>query len=189
MDHLVCFLPGTLTLGYYHYSRQQSIKKDYHGHIGRVPNAENGAKNGSGNGAKKGETNPDAESKREDSGAKSDAKSGLHFSDRFADHLELAEEIARTCYNMYNMTGTGLSPEIVYFGVTDDQQEMYIRPADSHNLLRPEYVESLFYLFHVTGNDMYRKQGVQVMRITSPKCFCFQLILTGLKLTKMAFFV
>lgn len=190
MDHLVCFLPGTLALGYYHYSRQQSSRKNYHGHIGGGGNGENGAKNNSGNGAKNNSGNgakngaKNGETSPEGSGARTDTK--VHFSDRFSEHLELAEDIARTCYNMYNMTGTGLSPEIVYFGVTDDQQEMYIRPADSHNLLRPEYVESLFYLYHVTGNDLYRKQGVQVMRITPPKC-C-QLIFARQKLINSPLF-
>lgn len=59
---------------------------------------------------------------------------------------------------------TGLSPEIVYFGVTADEEEIYVRPADTHNLLRPEYVESLFYLYHITGNEMYREQGSKVSK-------------------------
>lgn len=104
MDHLVCFLPGTLALGYYHYKRNQG---DTRGHV-----------NNDGN-------NGDHEA----------------WPEKFAGHLELAEDLARTCYEMYNMTATGLSPEIVYFGVTEEEEEIYIRPADSHNLLRPEYVE------------------------------------------------
>lgn len=57
---------------------------------------------------------------------------------------------------------TGLSPEIVYFGLDAHEEEIYVRPADTHNLLRPEYVESLFYLYHITGNEMYRDQGSKV---------------------------
>lgn len=141
----MCFLPGTLALGYYHYSRQQSIKSGYRGRVAAEGDQTDvkDQVNGSNDNVK-------------------DALNGMHFSDRFAEHLELAEDLARTCYNMYNMTATGLSPEIVYFGQTPDEQEMIIRPADSHNLLRPEYVESLFYLYHITGNAEYRKQGSQV---------------------------
>jgi len=29
--------------------------------------------------------------------------------------LKLAEELGRTCYEMYNVTATGLAPEIAYF--------------------------------------------------------------------------
>ena len=36
---------------------------------------------------------------------------------------------------------------------------MYIKPADSHSLLRPEYVESLFYFWRITGNETYRDWG------------------------------
>lgn len=31
--------------------------------------------------------------------------------------LQLAEELARTCYEMYEVTATGLAPEIAYFNV------------------------------------------------------------------------
>lgn len=148
MDHLVCFLPGTLALGYYHYSRQQSIKNGYRGRVS-------------------GEIDPNVSLHDQGGSAKEASKP---FSDRFADHLELAEELAKTCYNMYNMTATGLSPEIVYFGTSDDEQEMIIRPADSHNLLRPEYVESLFYLYHITGNADYRKQGSQILNSFNQYC-------------------
>ena len=117
MDHLVCFLPGALALGYYHYNRSKS-------------------------------DNETEESEK--------------WSDRFSNHLWLAEDLARTCYSMHNMTGTGLSPEIVHFGVANGEAEMYIKAADSHNLLRPEYIESLFYLYHITGNKMYRDQGRKV---------------------------
>lgn len=156
MDHLVCFLPGTLALGYYHYSRQQSIQNGgYHGSL-----------------------------------AKDDNNEKLTFSDRFSTHLELAEDLARTCYNMYNMTATGLSPEIVYFGTTKDEQEMIIRPADSHNLLRPEYVESLFYLYHITGNVDYRKQGSRVRLLIHSldthllKLFCCRFLIHSIPIAK-----
>jgi hypothetical protein len=31
--------------------------------------------------------------------------------------LELAEELAKTCYEMYEVTQTGLAPEIAYFNL------------------------------------------------------------------------
>lgn len=31
--------------------------------------------------------------------------------------LKLAEELGRTCYEMYNVTATGLAPEIAYFNI------------------------------------------------------------------------
>lgn len=33
--------------------------------------------------------------------------------------------------------------------------DIIIQPADRHNLLRPETVESLFYLYRITGDSKY----------------------------------
>lgn len=33
------------------------------------------------------------------------------------ENLKLAEELAKTCYEMYSVTATGLAPEIAYFNV------------------------------------------------------------------------
>lgn len=108
MDHLVCFLSGTLALSYYHGFN--------------LSRAENNR--------------------------------------TYIEHLELAEDLARTCYHMYNLTETGLAPEIGYF----DQQdfEFFIKPRDTHNLLRPEFIESLFFLYHITKKPQYREWGWQV---------------------------
>lgn len=117
MDHLVCFLSGTLALGYYHENKKQQSYR------GAPVNVDNKV---------------------------------------FADHLKTAEDLARTCHYMYNLTSTGLAPEIAYFGITKDEAELYIKPRDSFNIQRPEFVESLFYLYHITGNEIYRKWGLQV---------------------------
>jgi len=101
MDHLVCFLPGTLALGFAH---------------------------------------------------------GLPES-----HLLLARKLMFTCYQTYVTTATGLAPEISHFnllpGMKDD---IYIKSADSHNLLRPETVESLFYMFAITKEQQYQDWGWRI---------------------------
>nr|XP_022323274.1 endoplasmic reticulum mannosyl-oligosaccharide 1,2-alpha-mannosidase-like isoform X3 [Crassostrea virginica] len=101
MDHLVCFMPGTMALGY-----QNGLPKD---------------------------------------------------------HMDIATKLARTCYEMYNKMPTKLSPEIVYFnqapGSSDD---LIVKPLDSHNLLRPETVESLFYMYRFTKDKKYRDWGWQI---------------------------
>lgn len=98
MDHLVCFLPGTLALGYAH---------------------------------------------------------GLPKS-----HLLLARKLIFTCYQTYVRTATGLAPEISHFNVIPGiKEDIYIKPADTHNLLRPETVESLFYMYSITGEKQYQEWG------------------------------
>lgn len=128
MDHLVCFLPGTLALG-----------------------------------ATKGTTKE-----------KAMRESSLTFDD--LENLKLAEDLARTCVEMYAVTSTGLAPEIAYFNVEGNLEggpdggnknnkyvkDIIIKPADRHNLLRPETVESLFVLYRITEDPKYREWGWEI---------------------------
>ncbi|XP_006878467.1 PREDICTED: LOW QUALITY PROTEIN: mannosidase, alpha, class 1B, member 1 [Chrysochloris asiatica] len=104
MDHLVCFLPGTLALGAHH---------------------------------------------------------GLP-----AEHMDLAKTLMETCYQMNRQMQTGLSPEIAHFNVVaqDGHQDVEVKPADRHNLLRPETVESLFYLHRCTGDSKYQDWGWEILQ-------------------------
>lgn len=128
MDHLVCFLPGTLALG-----------------------------------ATKGLTK-----------SKATKENLLSFED--LENIRLAEELAKTCFEMYSVTSTGLAPEIAYFHIEDFfeggldggnksseySNDIIIKPADRHNLLRPETVESLFVLYRITEDPKYREWGWQI---------------------------
>ncbi|XP_037709349.1 endoplasmic reticulum mannosyl-oligosaccharide 1,2-alpha-mannosidase [Drosophila subpulchrella] len=98
MDHLTCYLPGTLILGH-----------------------QNGM--------------PDS-------------------------HLILARDLMDTCYQTYMINPTHLAAEISYFALTEkDDQDIYVKPNDAHNLLRPEFVESLYYFYSITGNRTYQDMG------------------------------
>uniref|UniRef100_A0A8C2HK21 alpha-1,2-Mannosidase n=1 Tax=Cyprinus carpio TaxID=7962 RepID=A0A8C2HK21_CYPCA len=103
MDHLVCFLPGTLALG---------------AHFG-LP----------------------------------------------ADHMELAKQLMETCYQMYAQMETGLSPEIAHFNMHEGStQDVEVKIADRHNLLRPETVESLFYMYRFTKDKKYQQWGWEILQ-------------------------
>ncbi|XP_062399026.1 mannosidase, alpha, class 1B, member 1b [Sardina pilchardus] len=103
MDHLVCFLPGTLALGHHH---------------------------------------------------------GLP-----AEHLELAKQLMEGCYQMYVQMETGLSPEIVHFNTHQGStSDIDVKLADRHNLLRPETVESLFYLYRFTKDRKYQRWGWEILQ-------------------------
>jgi hypothetical protein len=82
---------------------------------------------------------------------------------------------------MYRVTATGLAPEIAHFELSDPplmyhdkilastsnletdkedwKADYNIKPADAHNLQRPETVESLFYMWRITGDELYREWG------------------------------
>ncbi|PNJ09756.1 MAN1B1 isoform 8, partial [Pongo abelii] len=61
---------------------------------------------------------------------------------------------------------TGLSPEIVHFNLYPQpgRRDVEVKPADRHNLLRPETVESLFYLYRVTGDRKYQDWGWEILQ-------------------------
>nr|GMD86600.1 mannosyl-oligosaccharide 1,2-alpha-mannosidase MNS3 [Ipomoea batatas] len=127
MDHLVCFLPGTLAIG-----------------------------------ATKGLTKE-----------KAMRENLLNFED--LENLKLAEDLAKTCVEMYSVTSTGLAPEIAYFNMEGNSEgpdggnksskyvnDIIIKPADRHNLLRPETVESLMILYRITEDPKYREWGWEI---------------------------
>lgn len=98
MDHLTCYLPGTLILGH---------------------------------------------------------KNGMPQS-----HLTLANELLETCYQTYMKQPTHLAPEITYFNLEGESAtDIYVKSNDAHNLLRPEFIESLYYFYAITGNKTYQDMG------------------------------
>ncbi|KAF1898663.1 hypothetical protein Lal_00023672 [Lupinus albus] len=73
--------------------------------------------------------------------------------------LSLAEELAWTCYNFYQSTPTKLAGENYFF---HSGQDMSV--GTSWNILRPETVESLFYLWRLTGNKTYQEWGWNIFQ-------------------------
>ncbi|KAL0341758.1 UNVERIFIED_CONTAM: Mannosyl-oligosaccharide 1,2-alpha-mannosidase MNS1 [Sesamum calycinum] len=74
--------------------------------------------------------------------------------------LSLAEELAWTCYNFYQSTPTKLAGETIF--LIQDRQDMSV--GTSWNILRPETVESLFYLWRLTGNKTYQEWGWNIFQ-------------------------
>jgi mannosyl-oligosaccharide alpha-1,2-mannosidase len=73
---------------------------------------------------------------------------------------------------MYAVTETRLAPEIVWFNadppepgvkeVTDYKKDIIIKSRDAHNLQRPETIESLFVMWRLTGDEIYRDWGWKI---------------------------
>ncbi|KAI0393473.1 glycoside hydrolase family 47 protein [Xylariaceae sp. FL0594] len=138
MDHLVCFMPGTIALA-----------------------------------VTKGLTEAEAK------------KSGAWTKKDEAD-MKLARELMQTCWGMYKYMATGLAAEITYFNISDPplpesaphhppatfdedpeaewRQDFSVHPMDVHNLQRPETVESLFYMWRITGDLKYREWGWEMFK-------------------------
>ncbi len=50
-----------------------------------------------------------------------------------------------------------------------------LQPLDRHNLLRPETVESLFYLYRFTKNEKYRDWGWNIFQVCYTYTYCYHL--------------
>lgn len=101
------------------------------------------------------------------------------------EQMELATDLMKTCWAMYDVTETGLAPEIAWFKVNDDnlqpnpgdrsspstrnsrlawKKDFVIKPLDAHNLQRPETVESLFMMWRITEDPIYREWGWKIFK-------------------------
>lgn len=138
MDHLVCFMPGTIALGA----------------TGGVTIEE--------------------------------AKKAGRYGSKEESEMNLAVELTKTCWGMYRVTATGLAPEIAHFVLDDPphmetdgvlesdelsdspraawREDYIIKHNDNHNLQRPETVESLFYMWRITGDVKYREWGWEMFK-------------------------
>ena len=134
----VCFLPGTLALAAHH-----GLKVS-----GNLP--------------------PKLKSSKDTDG---DAPQGSKSSDKLL--LQMAEELAYTCYLTFARQPTFLAPEITYFNQaggfksssSSTSSDFYVKPNDAHYLLRPETIESLWYLYYVTGNKTYQDWGWNIFQV------------------------
>jgi len=109
MEHLVCFLPGTLMLGLY-----EGV----------------------------------ATGKDKDM------------------HLYFAEKLMDTCLDMYASTESGLAADTVRFNRYND--EIYIKKREFR--LRPETVESVFYMWRITKKQKYRDAAWQMFQSMRQHC-------------------
>ncbi|ETS86787.1 hypothetical protein PFICI_00615 [Pestalotiopsis fici W106-1] len=139
MDHLVCFMPGTIALAA----------------TGGLSEAE--------------------------------AKKLPGWTKQNEADMKLARELMQTCWGMYKWMATGLAAEITYFNIADPpatESTSHVSPSDEfssdphatwrkdfdvhsmdrHNLQRPETVESLFYMWRITGERKYRDWGWEMFK-------------------------
>ncbi|CEJ85751.1 Putative Glycosyl hydrolase family 47 [[Torrubiella] hemipterigena] len=139
MDHLVCFLPGTIALA-----------------------ATGGL-------------------------TLEEARKRPTWSQQHEEDMKLARELTQTCWGMYKYMATGLAAEITYFKIGNPpaspdkghpvpprkldghanaawRKDFEVHSNDVHNLQRPETVESLFYMWRITGDIQYREWGWEMFR-------------------------
>lgn len=83
--------------------------------------------------------------------------------------LKTAKSLAYTCYQMYARTKSGLSPEYVLFTGEHDDYRIPHGGARQY-ILRPEVIESLYYLNKLTGDPIYREWGWEIFQSLEKYC-------------------
>ncbi|KIH52149.1 glycosyl hydrolase family 47, partial [Ancylostoma duodenale] len=78
-----------------------------------------------------------------------------------AHYLDLAEKLAHTCHESYVRTAVGIGPEAFRF--TKDVEAQAVSVNEKYYILRPEVVETWFYLWRITKQDKYREWAWNVV--------------------------
>jgi len=87
-------------------------------------------------------------------------------------HLELAKKLMETCWQMYASMPTGLAPEVATFHTKSPGPSSHpdFDVQDPKYLLRPETIESLFWLWRKTGDAQYREKGWKIFESIRKHC-------------------
>ena len=81
--------------------------------------------------------------------------------------LQVGKSLAYTCYQMYQRMPTGIAPEYVTFA---QGRDLSPGPNAAFYILRPETVESLYYLNQLTGDPIYREWGWEIFQSIEKHC-------------------
>merc|ERR1719326_1213999 len=75
-------------------------------------------------------------------------------------------------FTFHSRQPTFLAPEISYFNTIKDstKKDFNVKPNDAHHLLRPETVESLWYLYYFSGNKTYQDWGWKIFQGIETYC-------------------
>jgi mannosyl-oligosaccharide alpha-1,2-mannosidase len=73
------------------------------------------------------------------------------------EYLDLAKKLCKTCSYLYDSSGRGLGAEKVEF--LETKEKLGYRIVEGKYILRPEFVESLYYLYKVTKDEFYRDEA------------------------------
>jgi len=73
-----------------------------------------------------------------------------------AKHLKAGADIGKFCYSMYKLNPTGLPCDNINI---DEHRGNQMTCVDNQYIMRPEAVETWFYLYRITGDKKYREWG------------------------------
>ncbi|CAN0228372.1 unnamed protein product [Lampetra fluviatilis] len=98
----------------------------------------------------------------------SSPQAGAQGAEATGGHLALAAEIAHTCHESYNRAALKLGPETFRFEGGADA--VATRQSEKYYILRPEVVETYFYLWRFTRDPKYRAWGWEAVQALEKYC-------------------
>lgn len=85
------------------------------------------------------------------------------------DHfMDVAKNITNTCHESYDRTPTKLGPESFRF--TEQLEARATKQNEKYYILRPEVIESYFYLWRLTKDQKYRDWGWEAVQALEKHC-------------------
>ncbi|KAK9874993.1 hypothetical protein WA026_005808 [Henosepilachna vigintioctopunctata] len=88
-----------------------------------------------------------------------------NMSDRY---MEVAKGITNTCHESYDRSFTKLGPEAFRF--TEGAEARALKSNEKYYILRPEVVESYFYMYRITKEPKYREWAWEAAQALEKHC-------------------
>lgn len=85
-------------------------------------------------------------------------------------HYAIVTSCAGTCVQLALQSPSGLAPETVTFHPSAASGEPQFSVVSPGYHLRPEILESLFYLWRATKDEKYRQWGAEIWQAISVAC-------------------
>lgn len=79
-------------------------------------------------------------------------------------YIDVAKKITETCHESYQRSNTKLGPESFRF--TDGIEAKALKSTEKYYILRPEVIESYFYLYRLTKEQKYRDWGWEAVQVS-----------------------
>ncbi|XP_044757578.1 mannosyl-oligosaccharide alpha-1,2-mannosidase IA-like isoform X2 [Coccinella septempunctata] len=88
-----------------------------------------------------------------------------HMSDKY---MDVGKGITNTCHESYDRTYTKLGPEAFRF--TEGAEARALKSTEKYYILRPEVIESYFYLYRLTKDPKYREWAWEAAQALEKHC-------------------
>lgn len=84
--------------------------------------------------------------------------------------MELAADVTNSCHESYDRSPSKLGPESFRFDLSGRQEATQTRSNDAYYILRPEVVESYFYMWRYTKDQKYRDWAWEAVKALEEHC-------------------